>query len=116
MSRDSFSRRNQYTGAAREITVREEAPEGLRFAVLAIARDLGLGPTPLRELICRVLRVRPSPHSWSEFPNVWDEVQGVMFGCEWFRVYDIVEALWLSFARDRSGAAGAFEHEINAYF
>lgn len=116
MSTDSFSRRHQYTGAAKEIVVREDAPEGLRFAVLAIARDLGLGPTPLREIICRTLRVRPNPHNWSDFPNVWDEVQDLVFGCEWFRVYDIIEALFASFARDRSGAAGQFEHEINAYF
>lgn len=116
MSTDSFSRRNQYTGTAKEITVREDAPEELRFAVLAIARDLGLGPTPLREIVCRTLRVRPNPHNWSDFPNVWDEVQDLVFNCQWFRVYDIIEALYASFVRDRSGAAGAFEREINAYF
>jgi hypothetical protein len=116
MSKDSFSRRNQYTGAPKEITVREDAPEGLRFAVLAIARDLGLGPTPLREIICRTLRVTPNAYNWSDFPNVWEEVQELMFGCEWFRVYDIIEALYVQFARDRSGAAETFEAEVNEYF
>ena len=37
---ERFSRRNQYAGEAKEITIREEAPEGLRVTVLETARDL----------------------------------------------------------------------------
>ena len=74
---DSFSRRHGYSAPAKEITVREDAPEGLRFVVLQTARDLEWSPTPLRGIVCKVLRVRPDPGNWSEYPNIWVEVQGL---------------------------------------
>ena len=36
-------------GAGKEITIREDAPEGLRFAVLETPRELGWGPSALRD-------------------------------------------------------------------
>ena len=36
-------------GAGKEITIREDAPEGLRFAVLKTPRELGWGPSALRD-------------------------------------------------------------------
>ena len=47
-SGESFSRRNRYAGAGKEITIREDAPEGLRFAVLETPRELGWDPSALR--------------------------------------------------------------------
>src|SRR6202035_2949732 len=26
---------------------------------------------------------------WSEYPNIWEEVQELMYGCDWFKAYDI---------------------------
>ena len=43
-----FSDRHGYRGADAEITIREDAPDGLRFAVLAFAKDAGLGPKAIR--------------------------------------------------------------------
>ena len=63
------------------------------MTVLETAWELSLSPPPLRIIICRALRVRPDPGNWSEYPNVWDEVQGLMYGCEWFKVYDIIEVM-----------------------
>ena len=40
-----------------------------------------------------MLRVPPDERNWSEYPNIWGEVQGLMYGCYWFKVYDIIEAL-----------------------
>ena len=85
-----FSKRNRYSSAAKEITVREDAPESLRYIVLQTAIDLGWGPSSLRPLLCRVLRVPPDESNWSEYPNIWGEVQGLMYRCEWFKVYDIL--------------------------
>ena len=117
--KNSFSRRNQYACRAKEITIREGAPEGLRFSVLEIARDLGWGPNSLRPIICRVLRVPPDPGNWSEYPNVWGEVQELMYGCEWFKVFDIIEALHEWFAKNDAeqgeNDAPSFADEINAY-
>ncbi len=118
--RKSFSRRNRYGGPSRDITVREDAPETLRFMVLDTARQLDWGPSALREVICGVLRVRPDLGNWSEFPNIWNEVQGLMFNCQWFQVYDVIEALHAAFSKrdQKSGGqdAAEFAEEVNAFF
>jgi hypothetical protein len=115
-----FSKRNHFRGSPKEITVREDAPENLRYFVLQTARDLGWRPTPLRSILCRVLRARPDASNWSEYPNIWDEVQELMYGCDWFKVYDIIEALHVAFARgdENSGDndAGVFADELNEFF
>jgi AbiJ N-terminal domain 4 len=117
---ESFSRRNNYGGAAKEITIREEAPESLRVTVLETARQLNWVPSALRTVLCRVLRVRPYPGNWSEYPNIWDEAQSLMYDCEWFKVYDIIEALCRDMAvhdYQRGGnTAHQFAATVNAFF
>ena len=110
----SFSRRNQYAGAAKEISIREDAPEGLRVIVLEVARNLGWSPRHLRGIVCAVLGVRPDPGNWSEYPNIWEEVQAYIHECEWFKVYDIIEALHARL--EKTGHGTSFANDINAYF
>jgi AbiJ N-terminal domain 4 len=93
MSRGSFSRRQGYAGQPAEITIREDAPENLRLFVLEAARDLGLRPNAFRDVVCSVLEERPDRSNWSEYPNIWGEVEGHVFHCEWFLVYDIIERI-----------------------
>ena len=116
----SFSKRHGYHAPTKEIRIREDAPEGLRFVVLQTARDLGWNPTPLRGIVCKTLRVRPDPGNWSEYPNIWEEVQGLVYGCDWFRVYDIIEAFCAAMVRsdqqDGSDDASKFVADLNAYF
>src|SRR5262249_1069694 len=91
---EPFSRRHGFHPVEPPITLWEHAPEEFRFAVLTAAHDkCKLGPYPLRDIICGVLRKRPDPSNWSEYPNVWGEVEWLVYGCEWYRVYDIVEAI-----------------------
>ena len=45
-----FSRRNRYARAAKEIMIREAAPESLRSTVLETPCDLGWLPTALRRV------------------------------------------------------------------
>jgi AbiJ-like protein len=115
-----FSKRNRFQGGPKEITVREDAPENLRYFVLETARDLGWRPTALRNILCRVLRARPDAGNWSEYPNIWDEVQELMYGCDWFKVYDIIEVLHANLAQadEYSGEdnAGVFARDINEFF
>lgn len=117
---ESFSKRNRYAGTGKEITVREDAPEGLRFAVLELARELDWGPSSLRDIVCRVLRARPDSSNWSEYPNVWGEVQDLVYGADWFKVYDIIEAIHAAMLRhDRehhSNDAQKFTVGVNSYF
>ena len=112
---DTFSRRNRYTGATKAITIREDAPERLRVTVIDTSLDLGLRPSELRSTISYVLRVRQDPSNWSEYPNIWHEVQRLVHNCEWFRVYDIIEALYAQFS-DVSDKAARFAEEINDCF
>lgn len=122
MSGQPFSRRHNYRGSAPEITVREDAPERLRVTVLDSARNLDFGPGSLRDVVCRVLRVRADSTNWSEYPNVWEEVQYLFHNAEWFRVYDMIEAIYAAMSEkdDRNHIFGdsrpsvRFADEINA--
>jgi hypothetical protein len=121
-----FSKRNRYSSGAKEITIREDAPENLRYIVLQTAIDLDWRPSALRPILCRVLRVPPDPNSRKEYPNawgdpnVWEEVQDLMYGCDWFKVYDIIEALHAQLAKNdqtRGGTdAAQFAEALNEFF
>jgi hypothetical protein len=122
-----FSKRNRNSSGAKEITVREDAPENLRYAVLQTAIDLKWTPTTLRAILCRVLRVPPDPNSQKEYPNgwgdpnVWEEVQALMYGCDWFKVYDIIEALHAQLAKNDQMSWGKthavqFTETLNDFF
>ena len=111
-----FSKRHDYRGPEHEISAREDAPENLRFAIPQIAEDIGMTPTPLRRVVCRVLRVRPDPMNWTEHPNVSDEVNDLIAECPWFKVYDIAEALHATLAPRFPDRAEAFEEQLNDVF
>ena len=114
--RDRFSDQHGYRGPKKEISVREDAPVDLRYAIPQIAEDVGITPTPMRRIVCRVLRVRPDPMNWSEYPNVADEVNDLMSECSWFRVYDIAEAVHAALAPRDSEQAELFEEQLNDVF
>ena len=91
---DTFSKRHGFSNNANtEITVREDASEGLRSAIPVIARKAGMTPHQIREIVCEVLLVQPDPGNWSAYPNVWNEANYLLEQCSWFEVYDIAEAL-----------------------
>ena len=75
------------------------------------ARELGLGPSALRTIICRVLLTPPDQGNWSEYPNIWDEVQYLMYQCEWFKVYDIIEAIHARLLK-KEGEERGFTSEV----
>lgn len=90
---ERFSEREGLRPSDVEITVWHDTPTDLRYAIVAIAGELGFRYSDIREVICRTLRVRPDSYNWSEIPNIRDEVYGLLEGCEWYKVYDIAEAL-----------------------
>ena len=91
---ETFSDRQGYRANDVEIIVREDAPDNLRYAIPQIAKGLGMSFTDIREIVCRILLVRPDPDNWSEIPNVRGEVNHLIGTCLWFKVYDIPEALY----------------------
>ena len=70
----------------KQITVREDAPEGLRSFIPMVFYELDKKPSELREIVCRVLRVAPDRNNWSEFPNIDYEVNNLLESCDWFIV------------------------------
>lgn len=113
---DTFSDRHGYRGTDAEITVREDAPEGLRYAIPLIAQGIGMNPTAMRRVICQVLLIPPDPSNWSNYPNVWDEVNELIEDCPWYKVYDIAEALHDAFERSDPDCARQFAGRLNQYF
>ncbi|MDE0624024.1 MAG: hypothetical protein OXH83_20370 [Bryobacterales bacterium] len=101
---ERFSDREGYRPPAAPITIREDAPSELRGAIPVLAQEAGMSPSTMREVICQVLLVRPDPSNWSEYPNIWDEVDRLVATAVWYKVYDIAEALY---ARLRWGSQGA---------
>jgi hypothetical protein len=113
----SFSRRNNFATASSEIKIREEAPEELRIALIDISYSCGWGPGALRTITCKVLRKKPDPSNWSEYPNVDHEVRDLVENCPWFKVYDIIEAVYNDIADGiRPKVAKRFADEMNAVF
>lgn len=122
---NGFSDRHGYTPREAPITVRQEAPYDLRGVILRIAKDSGLSPSNLREIVCDVLRKRQNPDNWSEYPNILREVQDLVDYCEWYRVYDIIEEIYKTLEkRDyesqwleaEESNVDKFAQEINNYF
>lgn len=116
-----FSERHGYQPDDVEITVRLDAPDELRGVVVDLAYESGLAPHAMRSLVCRVLRRREDQGNWTPFPNVDNEVRNHLDSCEWYEVYDIIEAIYDRLEKSaptRHDGDGAeyFEREINKYF
>ncbi|MEX0805196.1 MAG: hypothetical protein WD688_18020 [Candidatus Binatia bacterium] len=118
MSPERFSRRFGHGPAEAEISIREDAPEEVRAAILSMAEgDLSLSPSVIRGVLCSVLRRIPDRSNWSEYPNIWEECQHLIEDCPWYKVYDFIEALYVYLARsgDPEGAE-RWQNLINEYF
>ena len=89
----SFSERHELQGPERDISVRYDAPPELRDAVIQLARGAGLSYSTLRDVVCEVLLVRRNRDNWSE-TNIGDEVFSLLENCDWFKAYDVVEAIY----------------------
>lgn len=112
------------SSTSKEIVVRNDAPDGLRGVIIIIAYEAGFSPSPMRTLICRVLRERPDPNNWSEYPNIKNEVEQLIDTCEWFKVYDIIEEIYEALKNDIYTISSKrdvppyeyFANELNKYF
>ena len=115
---DSFSKRHGFHQVHEvPISVRTDAPRELRAELVHLAYDCGFGPATLRPVVCRALRKRPDANNWSEYPNIDNEIRSLVDDCEWYRVYDVLEAIAgvmqetpFSFEHEK------FEAELNEYF
>lgn len=100
-----------------EISVRSDAPYEFRGVLVDLAYECGIRPKSMRSIVCRLLRTRPDPNNWSEYPNVDAEVRDLIDDCEWYYVYDIVEAIASKMEQEQfSNELEKFTNELNAYF
>lgn len=113
--RDRFSRRHGHRQVEPEIAIRDDAPEGLRAEILAIASDADVQPGTLREIVCRAVGVLPDRNNWSA-GNVWTEAEGLLSNAEWPLVYDIIEDLYADLERSLPHRVEEFREAINDYF
>ena len=114
---ESFSERHGYGVVDADISVREDAPEALRYAIPNITtKKVGMSPTAMRKIVCEVLNERPDDDNWSDYPNVWNEVNDLIKKCPWFRVYDVAEALHADFDNSCPEYAEKFARLLNQFF
>jgi hypothetical protein len=124
MTRERFSARHGFEPKETEIKVRHDAPIELRAVIADLAYEAGLTPHALRSVVCKVLRVREDPGNWSAFPNVDMEARGHLESCDWYEVYDVVEALHERLRQEDEDStwnrdqprAEYFSVELNKYF
>ena len=116
MADASFSRRMGYRAPEPAITVRDDAPDELRYGLVMLADSLGLSPLNARLEVCGILLRRPDPSNWSAYPNVFGEVEYLVASAPWFRVYDIAEGFYDRLASSDSGRGREFEERLNELF
>ena len=111
-----FSQRFGYRGPEVEITVREDAPADLRAAIVLLADNLGLTPSNMRLGACSVLLKAPDSNNWSEYPNVFNEVKGLVDDCAWNKAYDIAEEFYDRLYHMHPDKGREFERRLNEFF
>ena len=117
MSRRFSERLGLTTSNAVPITVRNDAPRDLRGVLVDIAYECGFRPKNLRPLVCKVLRKRADDENWSEYPNIDMEIRRLLDDTEWYRVYDVIEAMASAMhTGDVNGDSARFEAELNDHF
>ena len=112
-----FSERHGHAlQTAAPITVRDDAPHDFRGVLIDIAYECGFRPKTLRPLVCKVLRKRQDDDNWSEYPNIDSEIRRLVDDADWYRVYDLIEAMTLSMeSGEINGDLARFESELNNY-
>ena len=109
-----FSERHGYRNLNAEITIREDAPEDLRFAIPAIMNEMNIQPKNLREFICTALLKSPDPNNWGK-EYIQREIYELINTCKWYQVYDIIERIYQSFS-SRVDIQEKFANKINNFF
>lgn len=114
-SNEPFSRRYGYSAPEAAISIREDAPDFVRSAVVSLARGFGLSPDTLRSEICAGLLRTPDRNNWSP-DNVSREVEFLIEDAPWYRVYDIAERLHDFVERLSWGSGERFAVQLNEVF
>lgn len=112
-----FSARFGFRGPDAEISIREDAPQRVRDAIAMLAPAFDLGPGTMRDLLCEILLKRPDRNNWSA-GNIEYEVHGLIDEAPWFKIYDLVERMYVEIGKgDFTGKQPSeFEERVNLTF
>lgn len=96
MREDSFSRRQGIEPIDVPITIRNEAPPGIRDFVITAAKESNAYIPDLREMLCSRLIESPDPNN-GKAESIERELRRLLKNADWFHVYDFCEdvAEWL---------------------
>ncbi|MGE5480684.1 MAG: AbiJ-NTD4 domain-containing protein [Chloroflexota bacterium] len=109
-----FSKRLDYFAVnENKITVREDAPLELRGYISSAFYKLNKKPSDLRKIITNILKVPIDRDNWSEFPNIDYEVDAHLKSCNWYLVYDVIEAIIQKLDNDNQIS---FSNDMNDFF
>ena len=97
---DLFSQRVALAGPPVGILLREEVPKSFRMFLtdLPIA-GVGVSNEDMRTVVCKILQVWPDDNA----SPYYDSQQHIR-SCDWFRIYDIIEALYAALSGKREFA------------
>jgi len=114
-NKKAFSKRNNLrSGKKHEIIIREDAPKALReFVYMEFTGSLGKLPSQLRKITTTVLKTPPDYRYFSENPDIASEVLSHLDSCEWYLIYDIIEAIFKSLNQEQKEE---FTNEMNYFF
>lgn len=116
---ETFSKRHGFASVDEvEITVRNDAPDGLRQFIVQWAYEYGFKPpSKLRNVVCYLLKIAPDKNNWSEYPNIDREVREILLYCKWYKIYDLIEKLIVIMSEaPYSYNKEAFKQDLNDYF
>lgn len=112
MSDHPFSIREGLEGEAPLIY--HDAPEGLRYGLREVLHLLGYRtPTAQRRILCKALRIIPDRSNWGDYPNVEDEVVGLISTEPWYKFFNGLERICLFL---RGEKVAAYKEKMNALF
>lgn len=87
---------------------------------MLFADELMLGLSSFRAELCRVKFQEPDPSQWSVNSFMRQEVEQLLFDCEWNRIYDLAERLYsaLNDSDEENSVQrqGQFEDALNEFF
>jgi hypothetical protein len=119
-TREHFSKRGGYHVQINPIKFRYEAPVDLRNGILQIALNASrLRETRLVSIIWKIIRKHQNIPTRFGPPPLYNVVLESYLHCEWFLIYDVVEAIYSDLLEDLSFGetkASIFSDEINDLF
>ena len=72
----------------------DDAPDELRYGLREVLHFVDYRtPTEQRTILCKALRIIPDQLNWSDYPDVENEVIGLVATRPWYRFFDAVERI-----------------------